>query len=565
LNGGKVHQFMSDRQKVSSGILILAGLSFGQLTFGQSAPGADPYQQNQSFPPQQSYGTQQSYGPPQSYGSQQPYASPQPKPEMGQLTLSPEQLDNLVAPIALYPDPLLSEVLAASTYPLEVVEAEQWLQQHANLRGPQLINAAQQTRWDPSVQALVAVPDALAMLNRDVQWTTDLGNAFLAQQADVMAAIQRMRTAAQQNGRLTNTPQQVLTNDAPAGQQYGQGAIQIQPANPQVMYVPAYNPEYVWGPPAAGAYPALGYPSDSYGLGFGVPALIGSLFTGLLSWGGWGWGLSWLTHSLLLNGLFLNHFGFGGFGGGGFGGYGRVGAYSPSYSGATVWAHNPVHRLGVPYSTMSVAGRFGGSYSGSYSNRSVGSIGYRSGMAQPASNWRSFGPGSYSSRSSNAGSFASRSPQSYGGSSLRSGFSGSSSYENRGAAYENRGAVPSYGRSGYTGASMGYREAPAQSYSRSYSSPSGSSPSRSYGYATPSYGGTTSRTASPQYSARSYVPSNASGSNFSRGAFKGSEGKFSAPKSSGRFSSGHVSTPHSSGGHSSGGHSGGHSSKGHHG
>src|SRR5579872_1827601 len=95
--------------------------------------------------------------------------------------LAPEQLDTLVAPIALYPDPLLGQVLAASTYPLEVVEAEQWLQQNGNLRGADLMNAARQQNWDPSVQALVAFPDVLAMLNRDVRWTTDLGNAFLAQ------------------------------------------------------------------------------------------------------------------------------------------------------------------------------------------------------------------------------------------------------------------------------------------------------------------------------------------------------------------------------------------------
>src|SRR5512146_2661231 len=99
--------------------------------------------------------------------------------------LSPDQLDNLVAPIALYPDPLLGQVLAASTYPLEVVEAEQWLQQNRNLQPAQLIDAARQQNWDPSVQALVAFPDALDLLSRDARWTTDLGNAFLAQQADV--------------------------------------------------------------------------------------------------------------------------------------------------------------------------------------------------------------------------------------------------------------------------------------------------------------------------------------------------------------------------------------------
>ena len=116
--------------------------------------------------------------------------------------LSPDQLDNLVAPIALYPDPLLGQVLAASTYPLEIVEAQQWLQQNSNLQGAQLMDAAKQQNWDPSVQALVAFPDALSLLSNDIRWTTDLGNAFLAQQADVMSAVQRMRARAQANGKL---------------------------------------------------------------------------------------------------------------------------------------------------------------------------------------------------------------------------------------------------------------------------------------------------------------------------------------------------------------------------
>jgi hypothetical protein len=140
--------------------------------------------------------------------------------------LSPEQLDNLVAPVALYPDPLLSTVLAASTYPLEIVEAQQWLQQNGNLRCDPLMDAAKQQSWDPSVQALVALPDALRLLSNDVRWTTDLGNAFLAQQADVMSAVQRMRSRARANGRLTTTPQQVVTTAV----QDGQSAIEIQPS-----------------------------------------------------------------------------------------------------------------------------------------------------------------------------------------------------------------------------------------------------------------------------------------------------------------------------------------------
>ena len=138
-----------------------------------------------------------------------------PAPPQGAPLLAPEQLDNLVAPIALYPDPLLGQVLAASTYPLEIVEAQQWLQQNRNLQGAQLVDAARLQNWDPSVQALVAFPDALNLLGSDVRWTTSLGNAFLAQQADVMSAIQSMRARAQANGKLTTTPQQVVTTADP--------------------------------------------------------------------------------------------------------------------------------------------------------------------------------------------------------------------------------------------------------------------------------------------------------------------------------------------------------------
>jgi len=116
--------------------------------------------------------------------------------QRAQQVLSPQQLDNLVAPIALYPDPMLGQVMAAATYPLEVVEAQQWLQANRNLRGQELTDAARQQNWDPSIQAMVAFPDVLAKLNQDVRWTTDLGNAFLSQQADVMAAVQRMRARA---------------------------------------------------------------------------------------------------------------------------------------------------------------------------------------------------------------------------------------------------------------------------------------------------------------------------------------------------------------------------------
>ena len=266
-----------------------------------------------------------------------------------QVLLSPDQLDNLVAPVALYPDPLLGEVLAASTYPLEIVEAQQWLQQNRNLEGAPLVDAAKQQNWDPSVQALVAFPDALNLLGNDIRWTTGLGNAFLAQQADVMSAVQRMRARAQANGKLTSTPQQVVTTET----QNGQSAIEIQPANPDVIYVPVYQPEYIWGPPVWGAYPGLWYPPDfglDFGFGFEPGIFIGGFFPGWIGWGGWGWGCGWFGNGLFVNVGFFNLYGF-------HAGL-RGGERGRGFAGHIPWTHNPRHRMGVPYPNRAVASRF---------------------------------------------------------------------------------------------------------------------------------------------------------------------------------------------------------------
>ena len=251
--------------------------------------------------------------------------------------LSPQQLDNLVAPIALYPDPLLTQVLVASTYPLEIVEAQQWLRENSSLSGESLMTAAQQQTWDSSVQALVAFPDVLARLNEDVRWTASLGNAFLAQQADVLAAIQRLRVSAQNNGRLNSSPQEIVTNQM----DNGQSAIEIQPADPQVIYVPVYDPAYIWGP---GDYPALFYPT--YGFGFGPGFNVGLCFAGWGGggWGAWGWGPNWFGTGVVVNrAFFINH------------------GFRPNWTGGPrpgIWSHNPVHRLGVPYPNQQLAGQF---------------------------------------------------------------------------------------------------------------------------------------------------------------------------------------------------------------
>ncbi len=168
-------------------------------------------------------------------------------------TLTPDQLDDLVAPIALYPDPLVSQILVASTYPLEVVEALQWLQRNPGITGAALTQAAEQQNWDPSIQALVVFPDLVKRLNQDITWTTNLGNAFLSQQADVMDAVQRMRLKARQAGKLSSTPQQTVTTTNENGQPF----IVIEPANPQIIYLPNYDPAYFWGPPLYYPYARL--------------------------------------------------------------------------------------------------------------------------------------------------------------------------------------------------------------------------------------------------------------------------------------------------------------------
>jgi hypothetical protein len=393
----------------------------------------------------------------------------QPQPASPQL--SAQDLSNLAAPIALYPDLLLSEVLAASTYPLELTQAEQWLQNNPGLRGPQLVDAAKQQNWDPSIQALVAFPDVMSLLTRDIQWTTDLGNAFLSQQADLMDAIQQLRASARANGRLADTPQQRVTYE----QQNGQNAIVIQPTDPQVVYPPVYNPAYVWGPPVYGVYPSLGYPAG-YGIYYGVATFLGALFTGQLSFGGWGWGLSWLTHGLFLNGLFFSHFGFHGYSGYGFHG-------GPGYAAHAAWVHDPGHRLGVPYGNRYAGGRYGGGYANSAGRFSgagrsgyVGSgyrdSGYQGGSRQMQA-YRGLTEGSARSGGyrSYGGYGTDRSASSYGGSRNYAGVA-SNSY---GRGYANGGGSP--GRD-FSNASH-YSQ--ARSSGGSFSAPHNSKPSGHFG------------------------------------------------------------------------------------
>src|ERR1700751_3870700 len=202
--------------------------------------------------------------------------------------IPPDQLDSLVAPIALYPDPLLAQTLAASTYPLEIIQLQQWLEKNKNLKDKALADAVAKESWDPSVQAMAALPDVVKRLADDIQWTTDLGNAFPTQQNHVMDAVQRMRKKAQDKGNLKSTEQQKVETKVIESK----SVIVVEQANPQIVYVPSYDPVVVYGP-AYYPYPPIYYPPAGYyaagmAISFGMGVMMGAFWSG-----GWGWGGGW--------------------------------------------------------------------------------------------------------------------------------------------------------------------------------------------------------------------------------------------------------------------------------
>src|SRR5215813_5283706 len=219
-------------------------------------------------------------------GRAEPVALPQ-----GTAKIPPDQLDSIVAPIALYPDNLLSQTLVAATYPLEIIQLQQWLDRNRDLARDQqkLTEAVKKQPWDPSIQAMAVLPDVVKRMADDIQWTTDLGNAFLAQQSDVMDAVQRMRKKAQDKGSLQSNEQQKVVVETVESKP----VIVIQQANPEVVYVPSYNPVYVWGPPIY-PYPAIYYP-PYYGAAYTAAAISFGIGVAMgFAWGGgWGWGCGW--------------------------------------------------------------------------------------------------------------------------------------------------------------------------------------------------------------------------------------------------------------------------------
>jgi len=258
---------------VLSFALLFAALPVNLSAQDQQYP---PDSQDQQYPPD-------SQAPAPGAPQQQPYTQQ-----------TPEQLQRLVAPIALYPDSLVAQILAASTFPEQVVEADRWVQANPGLKGDALGQAVDQQPWDPSVKALAAFPSVLGNMDKNISWTSALGDAYYNQQQDVMDAVQFMRRQAEKTGNLKTTEQQTVSTDGPN--------VVIQPATPDVVYVPAYDPWLVYGYPIVAwpgwyPYPGIwfGGPYLSFGVGFGIG------WFGGFGWGWSHWGFDWRNHWVVYN------------------------------------------------------------------------------------------------------------------------------------------------------------------------------------------------------------------------------------------------------------------------
>ncbi|MGB7259924.1 MAG: DUF3300 domain-containing protein, partial [Pseudolabrys sp.] len=265
--------------------------------------------------------------------------APAPATTPSQDLLKAEELDQLLASIALYPDALLSEVLMASTYPLEVIEASRWADANKNLKDAQLKAAADKQSWDDSVKSLTATPSVLHMMSTQLSWMQKLGDAVLAQQSDVMDSVQRLRARAQAQDKLKSTKEQKVSTKTEANKQ----VIVIEPSEPNTVYVPYYNPSVVYGdwpypayppyyyPPPAGYYGYYGGAAIATGIAFGVGIAVGAWAAGGRYWGGgFGWGGNNININRQTNINNINN----------------------------NWRHNPAHRQGVRYNNAKVANQF---------------------------------------------------------------------------------------------------------------------------------------------------------------------------------------------------------------
>jgi len=551
--------------------------------------------------PQPAYDSQPDYGQQTGYGQQPGYG--QQLGAMPAQALNAEQLEQLVAPIALYPDTLVAQIMAASTYPAEIAAADQWVRSMAGAPPEQIAAGANaQTGWDPSVKALTAYPQVLAMMNQNLQWTTALGNAYYNQPQDLMETLQVLRQRAQSAGNLQSTPQEQVSNQ--------QGYIAVAPANPEVVYVPTYNPWVVYGQPIM-AYP--GYePIDTVGaivgsaVQFGLEFAVGAFFRA--PFGFVNWGLDWFGHAVLFDhdvwcsrsvslrdwgfphggaryfrggdwarggrGGYGDHWGRGGYGGGYSGrggGYGRGGEYAyRNQSGFNRGGQYPIARAGGGYARGNQGGYDrganypvarpgqGGRYLGG-SNR--GSLGYNGGSG------RGFlGSGTHPQPPQQYALNRGSSPAPLGGTQTYRG--NPQFFANRGQnyGYSRPPQVSGYGRSplgsgGYSRPSPGFGGAqsyrvPAQtpSFGHGFGRSPGNSYGGSFGQSGHSGGGFHPFGGGGHSSAPSYGGSHSFGGG---GHSFGGGGGHSFGGGGGHSFGGGGGHSFGGGGHSSGGHSGG--------
>ncbi|MCX5826940.1 MAG: DUF3300 domain-containing protein [Deltaproteobacteria bacterium] len=270
-----------------------------------------------------------------------------------------EELDQMLAPIALYPDSLLVQILMASTYPLEIVEAARWAKTNPNLKGDKLTTALEKQNWDPSVKSLINFPSVLAMMNDKLDWTQKLGDAFLAQEKGVMDTVQKLRAKAQAQGTLKSTDQQKVTTQAQT--------IIIEPASPQVVYVPAYNPAVVYGPWMYPAYPPYPYYPPGAVIGasvvsFGVGVAVGAAWG--YAWGGCNWNHGSVNVNVNQNNTINNNINRNKYVSNAnisqnTANINRNNTNKVGGSGSTEWQHDPAHRKGVAYRDNATQQKYG--------------------------------------------------------------------------------------------------------------------------------------------------------------------------------------------------------------
>ena len=383
-----------------------------------------------------------------------PAAAPAAAAESVEPKIPPDQLDALVAPIALYPDPLLAQTLVASTYPLEIIQLQQWLAKNPGLKDKALEEAVAKQPWDPAIQSMAAVPEVVKRLADDIQWTTDLGNAFLAQQSDVMDAVQRMRKKASDNGALTSNEQMVVETKVVEQKT----VIVVESSDPEVIYVPSYSPTVVYGAPVY-PYPPIYYPPYYPGgalIGFGVGLAWGA------AWGGSCCGCGWGGNDIDIN--VDNNFNRN---------------TNINRGGNNNWQHNPQHRGGAPYSNKATASKYGGSTRGSASNRAAGGAGTMD-----------RGTGGAGSR----GAAPSTADRSAGGAGSRGATPGTADRSAGGAG--SRGATPSTADRSTGGASASRGGSGAQVGNRSIPSGSGASVNSGFSGGSHGYSGSSARSSS---------------------------------------------------------------------